>query len=112
MVLNKLRSLFQGSHKPADPDGIYAYVKCGKCGTPLTIRADKRHDLQRDFDGDGYIWRKEVMDGKCFKLFYFTLHFDEAYHITDREIEGGEFISKEAYTRLTQSDGETTNQQG
>lgn len=106
MVLSKLRHLFQGAGQPKDPDGIYIYVKCGKCGAPVMIRADKQHDLERDFDSGGYTLRKEVMDGSCFQLFYFTLTFDGAYRITDREIENGEFITREEYQRLTQPSGQ------
>ena len=108
MVLNKLRAWFQGSAQPTDPQGIYIYVKCSKCGAPVKIRADKAHDLQRDFDSGGYSLRKEVMDGSCFQLFYFTLHLDAAYRITDREIENGEFITAEDYLRLTQPTGKVS----
>ncbi len=104
MFFDKIRQLFTGSKQEIkDRDGIYIYVKCGKCGAPVRIRADRRHDLQRDFDSDtgGFILRKEVMDGSCFSLFYFTVHFDAAYHITAREIEGGEFITWEEYETLT-----------
>ncbi len=105
MLFDKLRDLFIGSGEPHDKNGIYTYVKCAKCGAPVTVRADKLHDLQRDFESGGYILRKEVMDGTCFSLFYFTIHFDSAYRITKREIEGGEFITREEYQRLAHPTG-------
>ena len=86
-----------------DPDGIYLYVKCDRCGAPVRIRADKRHDLQRDFDTNELVLRKEIMDGSCFSLIHATVRFSPGYRILDQEIEGGEFISWEEYQALTQS---------
>ncbi|MBN2392309.1 MAG: hypothetical protein JXR84_16390 [Anaerolineae bacterium] len=102
--LDKLRKLFFGSadSQLRDPDGIYFYVKCDTCGAPVRIRADKHHDLQRNFEHGGYTLRKEIMDGGCFSLIYATLRFDEAYRIVEREIEGGTFITWEEYQVLTQ----------
>ena len=98
-LLKKIgQTLFGGSDASGqDRDGIYFYVKCGKCGTPVRIRADKRNDLSRDMDSGGYILRKEIMDDTCFRLMYATLHFDAGYHIVDRSIEGGEFITQEEF---------------
>ncbi len=101
MVFDKIRNLFSGSGQ-GDATGIYFYVKCGKCGAPVKIRADRRHDLQRDFDSGGYVLHKEVMDGTCYQLFYFEVRFDARYNVVEREIEGGEFITEEAYRSLTQ----------
>jgi hypothetical protein len=84
-----------------DPDGIYLYVKCDRCGAPVRIRVDKRHDLQRDYDTNQLVLRKEIMDGTCFSLMQATVHFSNAYQITDQELEGGEFISWEEYRDLT-----------
>ncbi len=84
-----------------DPDGIFLYVKCSRCGAPIRIRADKRHDLQRDYDTNEYILRKEIMDGTCFSLMQATVRYNAAYQVVDREIEGGEFISRDEYQELT-----------
>jgi hypothetical protein len=100
MVFEKIRNLFAGLGQ-ADSTGIYFYVKCGKCGTPVKIRVDRRHDLLRDYERGGYVLHKEVMDGTCFQLFNFTVHFDDRYRIVDREIEGGEFITEDEYHSLT-----------
>ncbi len=109
MVFNNIWRFFRGSEKSAADDaGLYIYVKCGKCGAPVRIRADKEHDLQQDYDGDGFIYRKEVMDSRCYKLFHFTLTFDGAYNIIEREIEGGEFITEEEYQALTTTSEEAS----
>jgi len=90
-----------GGGEVRDPDGIYLYIKCGRCGAPVRIRADKRHDLQRDYDTGELVLRKEVMDGSCFKMIHTTTRFDARYKIIDQKIDGGEFISWEEYKQLT-----------
>jgi hypothetical protein len=76
-----LRRLFGGgaSASPAD-DGLYLYVRCNNCQSPLRVRIDPRNELSPEFDeGEGvggYILRKEMMDSKCFRLMYATLRFD------------------------------------
>jgi len=102
MVLKKLREFLLGSpsDEPSDPNGIFFYVKCAHCGAPVRVRIDRHNDLTRDFERGGFFVRKEVMDGSCFRLIYATLHFDEAYRVTNQEIEGGEFITWEEYRQL------------
>lgn len=97
--LKKLKETLLGSPtgKTRDPDGIYLYVKCEKCGATLRVRADKRHDLQRDYDTGEYVLRKEMMDNSCFNLMQATVRFDPSYNIVEQEIEGGTFISREDY---------------
>jgi hypothetical protein len=101
MVLDAIRKFFSGTGEPRDRDALYVYVKCERCGTPVMIRVDKRHDLHRNYDTGGYTLRKEVMDGTCFNLFHFTMEFDPRYNVVSREIEGGEFITWEEYRDLT-----------
>jgi hypothetical protein len=85
-----------------DSTGIYLYVKCSRCGAPVRVRADRTRDLLRDYDSDtvGYVLHKEIMDGTCFSLMQATVHFDAGYRVLSREIEGGEFISREEYQEL------------
>lgn len=95
--LDRLRGLVSGEGRPHDPDGIYLYVRCARCGQKLRVRADRRFDLMRDLDEGGYVLRKEMMDGTCFSLMYATVRFDEDKRIVSREIEGGEFITEEEF---------------
>ena len=110
MVLDKIRQIFSGgsekdsSGRPRDPEGLYFHVKCGKCGAPVRVRGDKRHDLQRDYDRGGYTLNKDVLDNKCYNLFHFTVHLDESYNVVEREIQGGEFITEEEYEALKRED--------
>lgn len=100
--LERFRAALFGSsdQEIRDPDGIYLYVRCSRCGAPVRVRADKRHDLQRDYDSGGYVFHKEIMDGGCFQLMQATVRFDAAYRVIDQEIEGGEFITWETYRSL------------
>lgn len=86
-----------------DPDGIYLYIKCDHCGAAVRVRADKRHDLQRDYDTGELILSKEIMDGTCFNLIQTTTRFGAGYRIIDQQINGGEFISWEEYQEMTSS---------
>jgi len=87
--------------RPSDPHGIYVYVKCDNCGEKLRIRADKRHDLMRDYETDELIWKKEIMDARCFQIMYATVVFDGAHHVRSRAIEGqGHFITEEEYLEV------------
>jgi hypothetical protein len=96
-LLKRLRGLVDGEGRPRDPDGIYFYVRCGRCGQRLKVRADRRFDLVRDLDEGGYVLHKEMMDGTCFSLMYATVRFDDDKRIISQEVEGGEFISEEEF---------------
>jgi len=102
--LKKIAGAIFGSSdgETRDPDGIYLYIKCARCGSPVRVRADRRHDLQRDYDTGEYVLHKEVMDGSCFTLIRTMTRFDGAYRVLEQEIEGGEFLTWEQYRTLTQ----------
>ena len=102
-LLQRLRGRSGGKRQPRDPDGIYLYVRCGKCGQKLRVRADRKFDLRRDLDEGGYVLRKEMMDGNCFSLMYATVRFDDSKRIVSREIEGGEFITREEFEENSSS---------
>ena len=86
--------------------GMYLYVKCGRCGTPLQIRVDKRHDFLPNFSTGGYTLHKDIMDGKCFQLMHAEIHYDAAYHVLSQELSGGEFITEAEYHALTSDEEE------
>lgn len=98
--MNVLGKLFggQGKKKPADPQGIYFYIQCDNCGEKLRVRADKQHDLMRDYETGQLIWKKEVMDGRCFRIMYAHVVLDQQHRVQSQTIEGeGHFISEEEY---------------
>jgi hypothetical protein len=95
-LLDRLASLFP-SKSPKEPDdAIHIYVECGRCKSKVHVRLDKRHDLSQAEDA-GYFVRKEVMDGKCFRLMTAEIVFDGAYRIQSQELQGGRFITREEF---------------
>lgn len=92
-----LRRLFGGDKKSAEGDtqGIYFYVQCNQCGSKVRVRADKQYDLNRT--DDGYVWHKTIMDSKCFRQIPTVVHLDANYNVVSAEIDGGEYITQEAY---------------
>jgi hypothetical protein len=109
MIFEKIRDFLMGSSEGEirDPNGIYFYVKCSRCGAPVRVRADKRMDIRQDYEQGGYIWRKEIMDGRCFQLMQATVHFDAGFRVVEQSIEGGEFITWDDYKALTKPDDAT-----
>lgn len=93
-----LSKLFGSKEGQGDPDGLYFYVQCDRCGEKLRIRADKRHDLIRDPEQGGYVWNKEIMDGRCFQLMYAHVVLDASLTVQSQSLDGqGHFISQEEY---------------
>jgi hypothetical protein len=108
--MNFLRRLFGGQSQngPAD-NALHLYVRCARCGAPVHVRVHLFNDLAVDYDDNesvaGYRLRKEIMDSRCFRLIYADLRFDRNRHELERTIEGGSFISREEFERLSQEPG-------
>jgi hypothetical protein len=102
-ILKKIRGALFGSPggEIRDPAGIFLYVKCARCGAPVRVRADKYHDLQRDYDTGEFVLNKEIMDGSCFALMQATIRYDAGYRVIEQGITGGEFITWDQYVVLT-----------
>ncbi len=101
-IVDTIKSMLAGKTSPQDPNILWLYVRCKRCGTPLAVRVDLRNDPSHDYETGGYILRKEIMDDKCFALMRAELHFDKQHNIVDRKIEQGEFITREEYeNRMT-----------
>jgi hypothetical protein len=93
-----LSKLFGSKKGQEDPEGLYFYVQCDRCGAKVRIRADKRHDLVRDPEHGGYVWNKEIMDGRCFQLMYARVVLDESFSVQSQSLDGqGHFISQGEY---------------
>ena len=96
--LDSLKSMFT---PPADPNAMWLYVKCKRCGTPLVVRVDLRNELSADYESNGYILHKEMMDSKCFTLMHAEIHFDANHQIIERKIDHGTFLTKEEHAQPT-----------
>jgi hypothetical protein len=97
--LKKLSQLLSspGGSAP-DPYGIHFYVKCDHCGDVVHVRADRRNDLTRTYEGEGtFLWKKEIIDGRCFRLMQAEVVFDARYNPLSQEINGGHFVTEEEF---------------
>lgn len=79
----------------ADPQGVYFYVKCDRCGAVVRLRADKQYDLINE--SNGYVWHKTIVDNRCFRPMPTVVHLNAAYEMVSHEITGGRYITREAY---------------
>jgi hypothetical protein len=80
---------------PADPQGIYFYVQCERCGAVVRLRADKQYDLINE--GGGYVWHKTIVDNRCFRPMPTVVRLNAAYEVIDAEISGGRYVSREDF---------------
>ena len=98
---DQLQRIF-GVSAPRGDDGIYLYVRCNRCGDRVRVRIGSTSELQQEFDGEsdrvaGYFVRKMVVDQRCFRPIEVTMRFDRGRHETQREIEGGTFLTAEEF---------------
>lgn len=109
-----LRRLFGGDKdeekEPQDPQGLYFYVECDRCGAQVRVRADKKYDLNRS--SEGYVWHKTVVDSECFQQIPTVVHLDSNYNVVKSEIDGGHYISKEEYEAPPEVSEEPESPQG
>jgi hypothetical protein len=94
--LEKLASLFGAKGGSGTDDAIHIYVECERCKSKVHVRLDRRHDISAREDG-GYYVRKEIMDGKCFRLMAAEIAFDGGYRIESQEVQGGRFITQKEF---------------
>ena len=84
-----------------DRDGMYLYVRCGRCGDVVRVRVNMANELQQEFSDNGgvsgYSLHKTVVDSKCFRPIELSMTFDGRRRELSREVEGGEVVTREAY---------------
>ncbi|MGB8644643.1 MAG: hypothetical protein WCF84_05365 [Anaerolineae bacterium] len=96
--LNRIKSAFSG--RAAGAPVLWLYVQCNRCKTPVAVRINLYNDPSLDEAG-GYVLRKEIMDSKCFQLMRAELHLDQQRRIKEQAVEGGKFLSKDEYEKLS-----------
>jgi hypothetical protein len=84
-----------GAPSSSDKDGFFVYVQCDRCQAPVRLRINRQHDL--NYSDDGYVWRKTIVDSRCFQQIPTVVHFDRSLNVISQEIEGGHFISQSEY---------------
>ena len=65
-IWERLKSaLGGGTGGGSDRDGLYLYVRCGRCGDVVRVRVNLANELQQEFSGSGgisgYALRKVVV---------------------------------------------------
>jgi hypothetical protein len=104
-----LRRLFgqSGTGQSHDPDGLWIYVRCKRCGQYNATRVALRSELSVDYgqggQASGYHARKVLVSGtnRCFHPVEVNLTFDSSKRLSDRQVSGGEFVTKEEYEAAT-----------
>ncbi|MEA3406775.1 MAG: hypothetical protein U9R48_01680 [Chloroflexota bacterium] len=107
-IIETLKQLFIGGSGGTggrrDPNAIYLYFQCDKCGAVVPVRVDKRHDLNREEGPGTFLLKKEVMDNKCFQLMQATVWLDNGYNVVSADVIGGKLISEEEYSAIMQTE--------
>ena len=100
--MDSLKSLFAGGQE-GDKNAYWVYVRCRRCGEVIKTRIDMRNDLSRLDDG-GFVVKKTLVGAqRCFERIEVKLTFDEKRELSDREIAGGDFITREEFEADDQS---------
>lgn len=108
------RSSREGGERPSgqrppqsvvEPDAVWLYVKCSKCGEVIPLRFRRGEEIQEDIDGEcsspgavSFI-RKEVIGSRCFNRMSLFAEFDSSYRLVGNEVVGGELVNREDYLR-------------
>lgn len=95
-MLDRIKSIFTPS-AGGDPNVLWLYVRCARCGTALAVRVDTRNELSADYEHGGYVLFKEMMDSKCFTLMRAEVHFDQQRNVTAQRVDKGAIITREEY---------------
>lgn len=90
----------------ADPNLLWYYVRCNRCGETVVVMARKGYDLVEEYEESGssdaptgYSLFKDVMgrSDTCFQQMRIEIHYSTDYEERSRHIEGGKFITAEEH---------------
>lgn len=97
-ILDRVKSMFASS-SGGDPNALWLYVRCARCGTLVAVRVDLRNEPSIDYENGGYILHKEIMDSKCFTLMRAVVRFDDKHNVVAQKLDKGAFITQEEYEK-------------
>jgi hypothetical protein len=80
-----------------DSSGYWVYVRCGRCGEAIGTRINLANDLSRQEDGTYFVSKTLVGNQLCFERIEVNLKFDEKRQLAEKQIQGGDFITREEY---------------
>jgi len=96
------KKIFASISKPTTSDARSSrvYVRCNRCGEAIRARINLSNDLSINYDDGGtkYFCRKTIIgEGRCFQRIEIELTYGKNRNVINREIQGGQFISKKEY---------------
>jgi hypothetical protein len=96
------KRLFASRTQQERDAALWLYVRCGRCGEAIRVRADRRYDLVSEMRDSGelgpaYTMHKDIVGMRCFQRIAVDLAFDSRLQIVDRRIVGGEWLSEAEY---------------
>jgi hypothetical protein len=97
-LLKRLANLFSPTPSPVPEYWIFA--RCNRCGEVLKTRVNLNNDLSVEYEDKvaSYFCRKILTgESRCFQRIEVELTFDPNRNLMNREIRGGQFISREEY---------------
>jgi hypothetical protein len=100
-----LKRLLTRRPREAENTALWVYVRCRRCGEAIQIRADRRYDLANEWrhpgeSGPAYTMHKDIVGDRCFQRICIDMGFDSRFRIVEQQIEGGEFLTAEAYAAV------------
>ena len=109
-----LKRLFTRRPREAANTALWVYVRCRRCGEAIQIRADRRYDLASEWrnpgePGPAYTMHKDIVGDRCFQRISIDIGFDARFRIVEQQIEGGEFLTAEAYAAAVAASSSPTS---
>jgi len=113
-ILKNLGRLFGGGAPSGDdPDGLYYYVRCLRCGEVIQVRLNKNNDLSIEYGekgeaSDRLSAHKVIVGTRCYNRIEADFTFNRSRTLVDKQITGGTFTDASEY----QSPSETPKSTG
>ena len=95
-MMGFLKKLFGGFDSASD-DGIYVYIRLRRRHEVVRLRLNPSADLNPDYESGQRISRKHIVGPRTYERAEAVLRFDDAYHLVDADIEGGELVDEAAW---------------
>jgi len=104
-IFKNLTRLFLGPASGAgggDPDGLYYYVKCDRCGEVVQVRLNRNNDLSVEYGEGGeksdvLQAHKLIVGQKCPNRMEADFIFDRNRSLVQKNVTAGKFVDALEY---------------
>lgn len=113
-IMKSLGRLFGGAGgggkaASGDPDGLYYYVRCTRCGEVIEVRLNRNNDLSVDYgekgeNSDTLSAHKVIVGRRCYNRIEADFTFNRGRTLLDKHITGGTFAEASDYQSATDSE--------